>query len=225
MSTKSNKATRPNVAIIYVRVSTGKQTDGLSLDQQTRLCLTAATAAGYEPLIMREEGRSAKNISGRPVLREALDILARGEAAALIVAKLDRLTRKTTDPFTLAEASKAQGWALLALDVGGDIHSPMGEFHMGIYALAAQLERRKTGERIEEWHQELRDRGTVWGRDIGPRSPLPAAVRLRISDEAAAGKSLRAIARDLEEDGIPTARGGKWNHNTVRKVLASPLNA
>lgn len=42
----------------------------------------------------------------------------------------------------------------------------------------------------------------------------------RIVREHRAGRSLRQIARDLEADGVPTSRGGRWDHSSVAYVLA-----
>ena len=50
---------------------------------------------------------------------------------------------------------------------------------------------------------------------------LPEAVRLRIADEHAEGKSLNAIAVALNEEGVPTAKGGRWYASTIRHVVHS----
>jgi DNA invertase Pin-like site-specific DNA recombinase len=71
------------IAYLYARVSTQIQVnDGISLDAQVRQMEYAALAADYEPVILREEGRSGKSIQGRPVLRNALDDLDTGKASA-----------------------------------------------------------------------------------------------------------------------------------------------
>ena len=87
---KSRKATtdRPRLALAYVRVSTGRQAEsGLSLDGQERRVIAEAEAAGYVVEVLREEGRSAKNITGRPLLVSALARLAAGEKIPLAEAK------------------------------------------------------------------------------------------------------------------------------------------
>ena len=42
-------------------------------------------------------------------------------------------------------------------------------------------------------------------------------------DDALAGKSLRAIARRLSDQGAPTGRGGRWTAATVSGILRSPV--
>ena len=50
---------------------------------------------------------------------------------------------------------------------------------------------------------------------------LSAQIRERIALEATQGRSLRAIAEDLNTQGVPTARGGTWHASTVRHVVRS----
>ncbi|WP_369426604.1 recombinase family protein [Glacieibacterium megasporae] len=49
-----------------------------------------------------------------------------------------------------------------------------------------------------------------------------ATVRDTIGGMAGQGMSLRAIARELDRRGVPTARGGAWQAVQVRAVLARP---
>ena len=84
--------------VAYVRVSTDKQVEhGLSLDaQQAKL---AAYATLYELDLVAIEvdaGVSAKTLQ-RPALQRALGALKAGQAEALLVVKLDRLTRSVKD--------------------------------------------------------------------------------------------------------------------------------
>jgi DNA invertase Pin-like site-specific DNA recombinase len=72
------------IAYCYARVSTQMQAeDGMSLGAQEKQLIAAAELAGYEAVILREEGRSGKSITGRPVLRQALEDLDTGKAKAL----------------------------------------------------------------------------------------------------------------------------------------------
>lgn len=51
---------------------------------------------------------------------------------------------------------------------------------------------------------EAKRRGVHCGR----ARVMPAAVRARILEAHAPGQSLNAIARDLNDQGVPTAHGG-----------------
>lgn len=81
-------------AVGYIRVSTEAQAEeGVSLDAQRAKLEAFAIAADLELVAIREDaGVSAKTLA-RPGLQAALEDLHAGRADALLVAKLDRLTR------------------------------------------------------------------------------------------------------------------------------------
>ena len=101
----------------YVRVSTERQADeGVSLDAQ-RAKLRAHCAALDLELVAVEadEGVSAKTLD-RPALQRAFAMLREHQADALLVPKLDRLTRRVVDLGHLIETYFAEGrWALVSV--------------------------------------------------------------------------------------------------------------
>ena len=87
-------------AVLYLRVSTEEQVDNFSLDTQRDICTKEAQKRGYEVTeTFREEGRSAKTITGRPVLIELLEYCRKNKHSvqAVIVYRLDRISRITAD--------------------------------------------------------------------------------------------------------------------------------
>jgi DNA invertase Pin-like site-specific DNA recombinase len=217
---------RPAVAIVYSRVSTAQQAaSGLSLDSQQAATVAAAEAAGYRVVEVADQGISGGRGVRRPGLARALDMLAKGEAAALYVSKVDRLSRSTIDALVIAEAADAQGWRLVALDLALDTSTPVGRLVLSVLAAAAEMERERIGERHRDWHAAQAARGTRWGVDAGPRSALPGEVRQRILDARAAGESYRSIAAALNADEVPTATGqGRWWPSNVRAHVHSPAS-
>ena len=211
--------TRENLplALCYTRVSTLEQTEeGASLDAQATVLTAAATAAGYRVEIIREEGRSAKTITGRPELLAALERLARGEAAALFVHRLDRLSRSVADFVSLGEQADKQGWTVNCLDIGVDTSTPSGELMANVMASMSQYERRIIAARTREALAQRRREGVRLGRP----TVLPAAVLTQIDELREVGESLRAIATTLNTQGTATAHGGsQWHASTVAKVL------
>src|SRR2546430_8457594 len=98
MARTSKTTVESTRAIGYIRVSTDKQAEhGVSLDaQQAKL---AAYAALYDLTLVEvivDAGVSAKTLD-RPGLQRALAMLRKGQVTALLVAKLDRLTRSVED--------------------------------------------------------------------------------------------------------------------------------
>ncbi len=89
-----------NKAVIYLRVSTEEQVDNYSLETQENICRKEAERREMEVLhIFRDEGRSAKTIVGRFALVEMLEFCRKykKEIGAVIVYRLDRISRQTAD--------------------------------------------------------------------------------------------------------------------------------
>lgn len=95
------------------------------------------------------------------------------------------------------------GWAVVALDVNVDTTTPSGEMVAGVTAVVAQYERRLIGQRTRDGLAIKRAHGVRLGR----RSELPRQVVSRIVQERAEGRSLRAIADELNRTSVPTGQG------------------
>ena len=210
----------PKIAYCYARVSTQMQVeDGVSLDAQEKQLRYAAESQGYEVEMLREEGKSGKNISGRPVLKKALDNLDAGKAEALFVTRLDRLARSTRDFLSIVDRSHKYEWRLALLDLGLDTATYQGRFVVTIMSAMAEMERGMISLRQRDVHQDRRNSGKVWGVDLGPLPSINKAVMDRIIEQKKLGLSYKLVADGLNKDLIPTTLGGKkWYPSTVRHV-------
>src|SRR4051812_43050358 len=94
----------PVLAIGYVRVSTDRQADhGVSLEAQSARINAMATVQGAELMeVVVDGGESAKDMD-RPGLQRILALVEARKVEAVIVAKLDRLTRSVKDLCDLLE--------------------------------------------------------------------------------------------------------------------------
>lgn len=209
---------KKKIAYCYARVSTQMQVDdGVSLDAQEKQLRYAAESQGYEVEMLREEGRSGKNITGRPVLTAALNSLDKGEAEALFVTRLDRLARSTRDFLSIVDRSHKYEWRLALLDLGLDTATYQGRFVVTIMSAMAEMERGMISLRQKDVHQDRRNNGKVWGIDLGPLPLINESIKDRIERERSLGLSYNLIAQGLNRDAIPTALGGeKWYASTVR---------
>ena len=208
------------IAYCYARVSTQMQVDdGVSLDAQEKQLKYAAESQDYEVEMLREEGRSGKNITGRPVLTAALESLDKGEAEALFVTRLDRLARSTRDFLSIVDRSHKYGWRLALLDLGLDTATYQGRFVVTIMSAMAEMERGMISLRQKDVHQDRRDNKKVWGVDLGPLPLVEKSISERILSERTLGLSYKAIAEKLNSEGIKTVLGGvKWYPSTVRHI-------
>ena len=90
----------------------------------------------------------------------------------------------------------------------------MGEAMATITATFAQLERKRIGERTKEGLAIKKAQGVKLG---APRLLNPE-TRIRIEAELATSTPLAVIARRLNEEAIPSAKGGKWYASTIKKI-------
>jgi DNA invertase Pin-like site-specific DNA recombinase len=210
-----------DLALLYARVSTQLQVnDGVSLDVQERNLQSAAELAGYTNVeLVREEGRSGKNISGRPALTDALKRLDSGEAKALFVTRIDRLARSTQDFLSVVDRANKNGWRLVMLDLNLDTSTYQGRFVVTIMSALAEMERGIIAARQKDVHEDRRKRGVVWGVDMGPMNKTPEEVKQRVTSERALGISYQKIADGLNRDQVPTQNGRKWYPTTVKNLL------
>jgi DNA invertase Pin-like site-specific DNA recombinase len=217
----AEKATERNSnlrVVGYTRVSTQEQRDsGAGLQAQRSAIEAEAARRAWQLVAIHEDsGVSGKSLSGRPGLLAALEAVERGEASALVVSKLDRLSRSVVDFAGLVARAQRRGWALVALDLGLDMTTPAGGLVANVMASVAEWERRVIGERTAAALAARRAAGVRLGR---PRE-IPPAVIARIHELRSSGLSIAAIARRLNAEAIETPRGGRWHSPGVKRVLS-----
>src|SRR5215213_6077825 len=177
-----------STAVAYLRVSTDEQAEsGAGLDAQRAAIEAEATRRGWTITEWHvDAGVSGKSLNGRPALADALDAVRGRRAAALVVAKLDRLSRSLLDFAGLMADAQREKWNLVALDLGIDLSTPAGEFMASVMASAAQWERRIIGQRTKDALAARKAAGVRLGR---PRL-LDDATVTRIVSAHTAGDSL-----------------------------------
>ncbi|HYM65159.1 MAG TPA: recombinase family protein [Candidatus Sulfotelmatobacter sp.] len=138
-------------AVIYLRVSTEEQVDNFSLDTQEEICRKEADKRGYEVIqIFREEGRSAKNILGRPTLINLIEYCRKNvnQVQAVFVYRLDRISRQTADYLAIRKKLGEKNVNIIsATEPTGD--SPTEKLVETILAGFAQLDNDIRSERAK----------------------------------------------------------------------------
>lgn len=210
--------------VLYRRVSTEEQgKSGLGLeaqDRDIRLYLETYSPTPWEVLGEFTEIESGTN-GDRPELAKAIE-LARKTRATLLVAKLDRLSRRVSFIASLMEDKR------LTFRVASMPHADAFQLH--IYAALAEQERQFISLRTKAALQEAKARGVKLGglRDATMKRNEVVKAQAQERAEAwrgvvgplhGAGKSLREIADALNAVGIKTARGGAWHPTTVQRVV------
>jgi len=204
----------------YVRVSTEEQArEGVSLAaQQAKLEAYALVKEWTVRQVLRDEGYSARTLK-RPGVEAVLALVRAQQVGAVLVSKLDRLTRSVKDLSTLVELFEKHGVALVSLQESLDATTATGRLMMHLLASVSQWEREVMGERTREALQHLKAQGKRYCHARFEAHPQADAVLSLMRQRRAAGQSYEAIATQLNAAGIPATLGGRWFANAVRKIL------
>jgi DNA invertase Pin-like site-specific DNA recombinase len=219
-------------AIGYVRVSTEDQAkEGISLDNQKSkieaYCLLKDLDLSE---IVEDAGISAKNLK-RPGVQRVLKLARKKQVDAVVIYKLDRIFRSTTDALETTKMFERHGVSFHSIAETLDTQSAMGRFFFTLTAALAEMERRLIGERTKAALSHKRSRNEKTGGDIPYGYDLtPAGILIKNETEQRViktirrlnkdGYSLRGICRELEKVGHLTKRGNAvWQPSTISKIL------
>jgi len=232
MRTKANQAKIK--AISYIRVSADKQADlGVSLEAQRAKNMNYADL--YDIQIVTEHidsGESTRTLE-RPGLQAALNELKAGKANALLVAKLDRLTRSIKDLGILLDSYFATGTtALVSVQEQLDTRSAGGRLVLNILTSVIQWERENISERTKSamafMREELQYTGGRapygWSVAEDQKTLIPNQEEQEMIVLAKGlreqGLSLRAVGRELKKQGyLPRNKADEWEAGCVKVLL------
>jgi len=216
-------------AIAYIRVSTDKQADqGHSLLAQQEKVNAYASLYDLEIIDYVIETGSAKNLN-REGLQGALAAIKSGKADALIVVKLDRLTRSVADLGYLVETYFHKA-GLLSVSEQIDTRSASGRLVLNVLASVSQWEREAIGERTSAVRQSMKANGLYCGGSAPygqmlvagqlVTNPNEQAIIARAKALKASGHSLRAIAIMFSQEGLKTRKDTNFSHTLVSRMAA-----
>jgi DNA invertase Pin-like site-specific DNA recombinase len=202
----------------YLRVSTADQAEsGAGLDAQRAAIVEHSAKRGWQIVGWAEDHASGKSLNGRPELAAAIERIERGDAEALVVAKLDRLARSVHDFSGIVVRSAKRGWSLVVVDLQLDMTEPAGKLMASILASFAEFERDLIGKRTREALAVRRAQGVRLGR---PRTPGRDDLGARLARLRKDGATFGGIADTLNLEGVQTLRGGRtWYPSSVRAAV------
>jgi DNA invertase Pin-like site-specific DNA recombinase len=215
----------PSPAISFVSVMDPRSRGaGIERPEVQRFAIGEfAEGAGYdivERFVEYLEPGQADDPEARPVLRQAIE-MARRDRVPIIIASLGRLSRDTS---VLADLMIED--VMLIVSGLGVVNEPFALMPLAHLPEAARGEGRD--DTSKAWSKAEADSGLAgrYAREVlAPANRRAADDRARallpvIRPKIVAGKSLRQIAEELNREGVPTARGGRWHLATVQRLLA-----
>jgi site-specific DNA recombinase len=200
----------------YARVSTEDQArEGVSLDTQQAKIEAYALVKDWRLVeVIRDEGASAKSLK-RPGLQRLLGLVKAGQVDVVMIAKLDRLSRRVRDVYDLVELFEQKRVALVSLQESLDATTATGRAMIGLLAVMSQLERELIGERTSDALQHLKAKGQRYCHAVYADAEVIALMhRLR-----AGGYSYARIAQHLNQAGVPTTLGRPWQAMVVWGIV------
>lgn len=223
--------------VIYSRVSSTSQEENTSLTTQVAGCRSLASTRRWLVVHEEQEVHTGADLHGRPGLRRVRDLAREGRVDVILCYALDRLSRKQAHLAIVADEC-AQAGVRLEFVTEEFENSAVGEFIRAAKAFAAEIEREKIIERTVRGKRARAESGRpipgrkapygyVWAdpvaKDRLAEHPVEGAVVRRIFSEVVAGKSLRAIAAGLADDGHPSPTGNAhWARTTLHVMLRLP---
>jgi DNA invertase Pin-like site-specific DNA recombinase len=216
-------------AVPYYRVSSQQQgRSGLGIEAQRNAVERFATEHGITlsaEYVEVETGKGSDALERRPQLAAALR-KAKAERCAVVVAKLDRLSRDVA----FVSSLMAKRVPFVVAELGPDVDP----FMLHLYAALAEKERALISARTKDALAAAKDRGQRLGNptNLADAGRLGAASGRRRAEQHAANilpivaevrragaRTLREIAAGLTARGVPTQRGGEWTATAVKRLL------
>jgi site-specific DNA recombinase len=227
---------------IYARVSSDKQKEENTIASQTAALLEFARAHGYsvpDAWIFEDEGYSGASLV-RPGLERVRDLAAEGQLCAILVHAPDRLSRKYAYQILLIEEFARHGVETVFVKAP-QTATPEDQLLLQFQGMIAEYERAQIVERSRRGKRHRARQGQVsvlsgapYGYRYVRKSDETAAyyeiieaeanvVRMVYERYTAEGMSIGAIARLLNEQGVPTRKlRSRWERSTVWGMLRNP---
>lgn len=215
-------------AAIYARFSTDMQ-NARSAEDQARVCRDRAEREGWAAAEIFSDLAISGTTNHRPGLNAMLAAADAGAFEIVIAEALDRVARDQADIATIFKRLEFAGVALVTVSEGR-----ISELHIGMLGTMNALFVKELGNKIRRGQKGAVGRGRVPGGLCYGYAAVPvltddgtverghrrivdaeADVIRRIFAEYNAGKSPKAIAHQLNRDGIPSPRGSDWRASTI----------
>jgi site-specific DNA recombinase len=219
-------------AAIYTRLSKDRPEERSRADQEAD-CRALCRAKGFEVMAVHTDLESGyRRNARRPGYEALLKDVRQGAVKAVVIWKLDRLTRQGIRQVApLLEVLEQSGAILLSVHDPIDTSSALGEGTLGLLASVAKQESENISVRSRR--AKLHHAQAGRHKDGGPRAfgltgdwseVVPDEARLirSAAERVLSGDSLRSIVMDWRKEGVITSTGRPWSTAALRGLLLQP---
>jgi len=222
-------------AAAYIRVSTDEQAaHGTSLENQKERIAARIASKGWAMAEVYEDAGQSGGSMTRPALTRLIADIEAGKIDAVVVYKLDRLSRKADDTlFLIRKVFGAHEVKIISIIEELDTSTPTGRAMITLLSAFAELERDTIKERLTSGRKQT----AKTGRYSGGAAPIGYTVKrgnkaLTVDTEKAATvkrifeladspeiTTLQKIADTLNAEGRTTKRGAQFGPSQVMRIL------
>ncbi|QRP95254.1 recombinase family protein [Staphylococcus condimenti] len=219
----------------YIRVSTERQVEGYSIDGQITQIEQFCQFNGYDLVdIYADRGISGKSMN-RPALQRMLQDAKNGKLDCVIVYKINRLARNTSDLLTIVEELHRQNVEFFSLSERMEVKNSTGKLLLNILASFSEFERNTILENIYTGQHQRALEGYYQGNIPLGYSNIPdnkkelminqheANIVNYIFESYAKGHGYRKIANALNHKGYVTKKGNPFSISAVTYILSNPF--
>jgi DNA invertase Pin-like site-specific DNA recombinase len=217
---------------IYCRISDDRTGEGLGVARQEKDCREFCQRRQWPIVqVLVENDVSAFGHKRRPLYRKLLNDITGGQVDALVVWHPDRLHRSPAELEQFITIVERTGVTVASVTTGDyDLGTPEGRLTARIVGSVARKESEDKSRRLRRKHLELAETGKMSGggrRPFGYEDdhrtirPSEAAEITAAVARILAGDSVRSIAMDWQQRGVPTVTGAAWSPPIVGRLLQS----
>ena len=224
------------IARASIRVSTGSQVEGYSLDSQRREITNWCLSRGFEPEIRVEGGVSAKTdkLSKRPEILSLLADAQDKKFQVYVVHTLDRLARNQGIQRHVLETLGKNGIGFATVIEGYDYTSPSMKLVLSVMGAVNEFFSDQLGIHVSKAHRHRAALGLPAGpvpfgyRSLNPREcPVPVEAEANALVDCwrrrAAGESMSSLADWLNDRGFRTREGNRFTAHALKDILYNPF--
>ena len=224
----------PFTVSLYLRVSTDRQAkEGDSLEEQESELRKFCDYRNFRiHRILIEKGKSGGN-TNRPEYQKLIQDIAAKKINAVVVKKLDRLSRSLLDFEQLMTTMQDNDVEFISLRENFDTTTAMGKAMLRIALVFAQLEREQTSERLRDVLSFRASQGlfnggmypygyTAINKELTPHLKEKKIVEVMIRQFIEL-KSVADVASFLNDQGYRNRTGKLWDRRQVQRILQNPL--
>ncbi|MBN8237292.1 recombinase family protein [Halobacillus kuroshimensis] len=224
-------------AVIYSRVSTQGQVEGVSLQEQERQCRKACEFLECELVEVYCEAGESGAKEQRTQLQRLMKDAEQGLFELVIVYSPDRFSRNFRAMMNTYYALREDFDKPIHLYITNyniDTSTDIGHACFQMFSTFGEIDRRNIKERLDMGKKAKLKAGAYiskkpFGYNVSEDGQLlqqpeeANIVRDIFRMRAYKGMSYRRIAKELNDKGKPAPSNKNWNHATVQKIVKSPL--